>query len=157
MIKPLQTNRIFNFKERLIYFKTVVFKGSSPKMPTSFSLSKSLKAKNWPLNKKNKTKTNQKSESWSNIASVVSRSGELQRMCVELGELICVTTTFSSLAGFTTSGCGCAEGYHSNSVYYLISGFIPVVQSQKNIAENGISITERCRILLLFGVTHRFE
>ncbi|MFM8485013.1 MAG: hypothetical protein ACKOCH_01670, partial [Bacteroidota bacterium] len=41
-------------------------------------------------------------------------------MCVELGELICVTTTFSSLAGFTTSGCGCAEGYHSNSVYYLL-------------------------------------
>ncbi len=34
MIKPLQTNRIFNFKERLIYFKTVVFKDSNPKMPT---------------------------------------------------------------------------------------------------------------------------
>jgi hypothetical protein len=40
-------------------------------------------------------------------------------MCVELGEMICMTTTFSSLAGFTTSGCGCEEGYHSNSVYYL--------------------------------------
>jgi hypothetical protein len=34
-----------------------------------------------------------------------------------------VITTFSSLAGFTTSGCGCAEGYHPNSVYYLLSYF----------------------------------
>ena len=74
-------------------------------------------------------------------------------MSVELGELTCAITTFSSPAGCTTSGCERAEGYHTNSVYYLISAVLPensflieeyldkaaaLVNSKKNIFEKAL-------------------